>query len=891
MSHWASRFLDRPQRSASQRPPARTGCFPRHNDVAAPLHACALRARPLAHFVQAVTSSSQDEGCADVHASLRSGSRMRVRRDSESLSEVHRSNTSGDSLTPRRSTAAHGVLIVADDLSGAAESAARIVMRETRTRIVLTHQAVRDECDPADILVVDTDSRHRHPAEAAAAVRSAVALASAGRPRLVFKKIDSLLRGNVAAEVAALMVPGAGVVVAPALPGLDRVVRGGVLYLAGVALHRANAWAVDGVSPPASVEAALAPLPARVLDLATVRSDRLSDAIASCAEDSHIALCDAETDADLDAVLRAALAVPSVRLVGSGGLADALGRHLRSLGTATEQTAIEETATEQIAIEEHEPVPAHTARHGDVARPAPLVVVGSAEPVAAEQVRRLVEAGAVPVALPLTALLGTPSERDPLPRIPIGERAVVAFLDSAGAVLPAASRDIARRLAEVVADAVRASPRTVDLVLTGGETARRVLDALQVRELTPVGQVHPGAVHSRTPGGRSVVTRPGSFGGADSLVEIVRALAARSLATLDPAPPQNQAKGPQVSITTAAVGAQPRTAATPIIAVTMGDGAGVGPEVIVGALQDPHVAELCRPVVIGDAVRLRQAADILGIDAEIVAVDTVADAVFEPGRVNVIDLALLPEDLPWGKVSPVAGAAAYHYVRVASGLAMAGEVQAICTAPLNKEALHAGGHIFPGHTELLAHLTGIDEVSMMLSSPKIRVIHVTTHIGLIDAIAKIEPGLVERTVRRGHEALRRAGIDNPRIGVCGINPHAGENGLFGYGEEAEKIVPAIEVLKADGIDVQGPLPADTAFFVAGRGDYDLIVAMYHDQGHGPVKILGIEAGVNITVGLPVIRTSVDHGTAFDIAGKGLAEVGSMIEALRQAAQMSPSPAV
>lgn len=744
--------------------------------------------------------------------------------------------------------------------------------------IVLAHHAVRGECDPADILVVDTDSRHRPPTEAAAAVRSALALASAGRPRLVFKKIDSLLRGNVAAEVAALMAPGAGIVVAPALPGLDRVVRGGVLHLAGVALHQANAWAVDGVSAPTSVEAALAPLPARVLDLATVRSDRLSDAIASCAEDSRIALCDAETDADLDAVLRAALAVPSVRLVGSGGLADALGRHLRSLG---------------VDVEEHEPVPAHAARHGEVARPAPLVVVGSAEPVAAEQVRRLVEAGAVPVALPLTALLGTPAGRDPLPHLPIGDQAVVTFLDSAGAVLPAASRDIARRLAEFVADAVRASATTVDLVLTGGETARRVLDALQVRELTPVGQVHPGAVHSRTPDGRSVVTRPGSFGGADSLVQIVRALAPHSLGTLDPTPLplRNQAKGPLVSITTAPVGAQSRTSAVPIIAVTMGDGAGVGPEVIVGALQDPYVAELCRPVVIGDAVRLRQAAGILGIDTEIVAVDTVADAVFQPGRVNVIDLALLPADLPWGKISPVAGAAAYHYVRVASELAMAGEVQAICTAPLNKEALHAGGHIFPGHTELLAHLTGTDEVSMMLSSPKIRVIHVTTHIGLIDAIAKIEPGLVERTVRRGHEALRRAGIENPRIGVCGINPHAGENGLFGYGEEAEKIVPAVEALKADGIDVQGPLPADTAFFVAGRGDYDLIVAMYHDQGHGPVKILGIEAGVNITVGLPVIRTSVDHGTAFDIAGKGIAEVGSMIEALRQAAQMSSSPAV
>jgi len=330
-------------------------------------------------------------------------------------------------------------------------------------------------------------------------------------------------------------------------------------------------------------------------------------------------------------------------------------------------------------------------------------------------------------------------------------------------------------------------------------------------------------------------------------------------------------------------------AAIPFVAVTMGDGAGVGPEVVVGALVEPEIATLCRPVVIGDAQRLRAAAEILGVDAEIVTVESVEDAVFAPRRVNVIDLGLLPADLPWGKLSPVAGHAAYEYIRVASELAMEGRVQAICTAPLNKEALHAGGHVFPGHTELLAHLTGTEEVSMMLNSPRIRVIHVTTHIGLIDAVAKIEPGLVERTVRRGHEALVRAGIPAPRIAVCGINPHAGENGLFGYGEEEEKIVPAIERLQADGIDARGPLPADTVFFVAGRGDYDLVVAMYHDQGHGPVKVLGIEAGVNITVGLPVIRTSVDHGTAFDIAGTGKVEVGSMVEALRQAAQMASSP--
>ncbi|MEE4592440.1 4-hydroxythreonine-4-phosphate dehydrogenase PdxA [Streptomyces sp. DSM 41524] len=327
----------------------------------------------------------------------------------------------------------------------------------------------------------------------------------------------------------------------------------------------------------------------------------------------------------------------------------------------------------------------------------------------------------------------------------------------------------------------------------------------------------------------------------------------------------------------------------PLIAVTMGDGAGIGPEVVVAALLDDAVLTRCRPVVIGDARRLREAARVLGLDCEIAAVDHPRDAEFTPGRVNVVDLGLLPAELPWGKLSTAAGGAAYAYIERAAELAVAGEVHAICTAPLNKEALHAAGHLYPGHTELLAHLTGTEEVSMMLSTEKVKVIHVTTHIGLIDAVHRIEPGLVERTVRRGHEAMVRAGTPSPVIGVCGINPHAGENGLFGYGEEAEKIVPALEKLRADGVDARGPLPADTAFFLASRGDYDLIVAMYHDQGHGPVKVLGIEAGVNLTVGLPVIRTSVDHGTAFDIAGTGTAEAGSMVEALRQAAEMATVP--
>lgn len=324
----------------------------------------------------------------------------------------------------------------------------------------------------------------------------------------------------------------------------------------------------------------------------------------------------------------------------------------------------------------------------------------------------------------------------------------------------------------------------------------------------------------------------------------------------------------------------------PVIGITMGDAAGVGPEVIVKSLRHDTVYAQCRPLVIGDARRLARAIAIVGADLTVRRIDDAAQARYEPGVIDCIDLDLIPDDLPFGQLSPIAGDAAYRFIERAVKLAQAGEIDAICTAPLNKEALHAGGHKFPGHTEMLAHLTGVDEVSMMLVAPQLRVIHVTTHIGIIDAIRKIEPGLVRRTIERGHATLVKAGIARPRIGVCGINPHAGENGLFGYGEEEEKIIPAVQALQARGLDVTGPLPADTLFFRAGRGDFDLVVAMYHDQGHGPVKVLGLEAGVNVTVGLDVIRTSVDHGTAFDIAGSGVVDEGSLLEALRQGAELA-----
>ena len=325
----------------------------------------------------------------------------------------------------------------------------------------------------------------------------------------------------------------------------------------------------------------------------------------------------------------------------------------------------------------------------------------------------------------------------------------------------------------------------------------------------------------------------------------------------------------------------------PIIALTMGDPAGIGPEIIMKALAHEEVRRLCAPLVVGDAERLRKAGEIAQVNLAVDSIADAADARFTGDSVQCLDLKNVPADLPFGRISAAAGEAAFRYIERAVRLAVAKQALAICTAPLSKEALHAAGHKYPGHTELLAALTRTPEVSMMLVAPKLRVIHVTTHIGLLDAIERIDVPLVERVIGRAHETLTRAGIARPRIGVCGINPHAGENGLFGRGEEATKIEPAVRNARARGWDVRGPLPADTLFFLAARGDYDIVVAMYHDQGHGPIKVLGLESGVNITVGLPMVRTSVDHGTAFDIAGKGVADERSLIEALRQAADLAP----
>jgi len=323
----------------------------------------------------------------------------------------------------------------------------------------------------------------------------------------------------------------------------------------------------------------------------------------------------------------------------------------------------------------------------------------------------------------------------------------------------------------------------------------------------------------------------------------------------------------------------------PRIAITMGDPAGVGPEVVMKALAHEDVYARCRPLVVGDLPRLVQAGRLVGSRLAVRTVSGPEEARFEAGTVDCIDLGLVAAGAPFGRVSAACGEAAYRYIELAVELARAHRVEAICTAPISKEALNAAGHHYPGHTELLAELTETPEVSLMLIAPKLRVIHVTTHMGLVDAIARIDAPLIERTIARGRELLARAGFEEPRIGVCGINPHAGEGGLFGR-EEMDEIAPAIEAAKAEGLEASGPYSPDTLFYRLKGGEFDAVVAMYHDQGHIPLKLIGFERGVNVTVGLPIIRTSVDHGTAFDIAGTGTANPRSMVEAILLAAKFA-----
>lgn len=334
------------------------------------------------------------------------------------------------------------------------------------------------------------------------------------------------------------------------------------------------------------------------------------------------------------------------------------------------------------------------------------------------------------------------------------------------------------------------------------------------------------------------------------------------------------------------------------LALTMGDPSGIGPEVTVKALCDAALWETCIPVVIGDDLALRDALAFTGCGLTLRKIAAPEEAAGEPGTLEYIDLRKIDADTyRLGEVSAASGDAAFAYVLRGIELALAGRVAGVVTGPINKEALHLAGHPFAGHTEIFAHYTGTQDYAMLLMSGSLRVIHCTTHVSMRQACDLITTERVLRTIRLAQEAMRRMGIERPVIGVAGLNAHCSEGGLFGH-EEAEAIIPAVKAARVQGMRVEGPIPPDTVFVKALAGQYDVVVAMYHDQGHIPLKLCGFRmdpqtgeftsvSGINTTVGLPILRTSVDHGTAFDRAGQNVANAQSMVDAIELAAQMAP----
>jgi 4-hydroxythreonine-4-phosphate dehydrogenase len=323
----------------------------------------------------------------------------------------------------------------------------------------------------------------------------------------------------------------------------------------------------------------------------------------------------------------------------------------------------------------------------------------------------------------------------------------------------------------------------------------------------------------------------------------------------------------------------------PYIAITMGDPAGIGPEIIAKVFAEGKIYSLCQPVVVGNTRIMRKVVKDLRMDLSVKSVPSLRSAAPARGRMDVLHTENV--DLvkhKWGRPSAASGKAVVDYVKLATELALRRDVAAVVTAPINKELMNAAGYRFAGHTELLARLTGTKDYGMMFVGGGLNLILATIHHSLKDVPRLIKKQRVLKTLRLADHAMRSLGIDRPRIGVAALNPHAGEGGLFGN-EEQKEILPAVIEARAEGILASDPLPADTIFYRARNGEFHIVVAMYHDQGLGPLKMLAFGRAVNVTVGLPIIRTSVDHGTAYDIAGKGCADPASLREAINLAVLM------
>jgi 4-phospho-D-threonate 3-dehydrogenase / 4-phospho-D-erythronate 3-dehydrogenase len=671
------------------------------------------------------------------------------------------------------------VRIVADDLTGACDAAVAFACAGM-TAEVEPNWNVRESSN-AQVIAYNTESRDIPPEASMARMAEVGTLLMGDGADHLFKKIDSVFRGNTFTEIASYLssVPHALAILAPAFPELGRTLKDGHLICSDLT-----------GSSTLEVEHQLRRTGVILWTVAAGASltTRMKDA---CEAGAKVLLCDSQTQQDLLEIVRTTLAmnVPGQILwIGSGGLAHALAANL---GDAS--------------------APRCPVTQGKRV----LFLVGSDHPVTLKQVAhlKLVQKDCIV--------------------LPIGRAISVAALRQT--VEPCLSEGISCVFA------------------TGGDTALAFCRAMQITRLQLQCEFDRGLPQSRIVGGSldgaTLILKSGGFGEESVLARIAQAFTYRD-------------------------GTRPMTKPRiPTIAITLGDPAGIGVEVTLKALGRVEVRSAANWIIFGDEAAIAAGEKTTGVRFSSLGV-TLRDA-------RLLDPA---EPIQFGALRADYGAAAARYVHDATLMCLDGGADAMVTAPLNKGAVTMSGLKFSGHTEYIAELCGATDSRMLLAGVKLSVVHVSTHTSLRNA-CNLETARIIRTIQLGDEAMKLLGHARPRIAVCGLNPHAGEHGLFGS-EDEEFIRPAIETCRAMGIDCEGPEAPDTIFYRAARGSHDLIVAMYHDQGHIPMKLLEFEATVNTSLGIPIIRTSVDHGTAFDIAGKNIAGEGNMVAAMKMAVTMA-----
>ena len=752
--------------------------------------------------------------------------------------------------------------IIADDLTGANDSSVQFSTKGLNTAVAIPGADI--SCiKNIEVLVLDCESRDIPKDNAYSAVFSATKkLLKLNNKINIYKKVDSTLRGNIGAELEALYKAYEPyfIVFAPAFIEGGRTTIHGYQYLHGKKLEETELANI----PKSPVTSSFIPeiiakqtnLKTAILDLSVINQgvhaieNSLQKIISS---DIKIVISDAKKIEDLDLLVNCLQKYEKVIYAGSAGLAKSLSKFIQS-------SKIEDVIPKAKKI---------------------LVLAGSISAVTRSQCKNLLNLRNVKLfaADPVETIKKTNLYAQKVSRQIINmqkDTDVIlvcgAFNENdvhksseAGSEIGLNFFECGERIACFMASLMNRCADYFDaFILTGGDTAIHACNSCDANILKILKEIEPGIPLLKIAYGKQkekyVITKAGAFGNPLSLVNSVKVLS-------------NSLKRTTIM-------------KKPTIGLTMGDPAGIGSEIIIKSLQDPQIYEKARPVVFGDAKQLKRLIKILKLNIDVHKINNIKDASPSINRIEVVDLDNVPEDIPFGQINPICGNAAFEYIEAAIKAHLAHQIQAIVTAPLNKEALHAGGHNFPGHTEILATLTGTKDYSMMLVSPKLRVIHVSTHVSLRGACDACKKERVYRVIKLADDTLKLMGFENPRIAVSGLNPHCGEHGLFGN-EDIEEIVPAVEKAQGEGINVQGPIAPDTVFHrAANKNEFDIVVVQYHDQGHIPLKVLGFSSGVNITVGLPIIRTSVDHGTAFEIAGKGIADSESMTAAMEIGAQMA-----